>query len=65
MVDIMCFSWERKGKRFFHKPEWVNVKDHPRGGEARFAFILESEEWKVLEMCLTCNARRINPEETK
>ncbi len=59
-ITVQTISWNKKGKRWPHKHEWVSIHDHPRGGEARFCFMLEHEECEGLEMCLTCLARRVN-----
>lgn len=59
-IEIQTITWVKKDKWFFHEHEWVGVHDHPRGGEARFAFMLDYDECDGLEMCLTCKARRYN-----
>ena len=59
-LEIQTFTWFHPGKKWFHKHEWVSIHDHPRGGEARFCFMLEHDECEGLEMCLTCLGRRVN-----
>lgn len=49
----------RTDQRFPHLHKWVPLKDHPRGGDVSFWFMLEEEERDKVEMCLNCFARRI------
>lgn len=56
---ITVYPFVKKGKRWPHKHKWVSLSEHPRGGEAAFAFMLEAEERVICEMCLTCPARRV------
>lgn len=60
-IPIEVFYLERKGRRFLHKHKWVPLKEHPEGGTVAFCFMLEAEESAAVEMCLTCPARRIKP----
>lgn len=59
-IDIEVHTFAKRGKRWPHKHQWVSIHEHPRGGEARFCFMLDDDECDGLEMCLTCLGRRYN-----
>ncbi len=60
-IEIKIFSVAKKGRKWFHKHQWVPLDKHPNGGAVAFCFMLEREESDRVEMCLTCPARRVLP----
>lgn len=58
--EIEIYSFVKKGSHNpFHRHRWTSLAQHPDGGRAIAAFMLEDNEAQQCEMCLTCNARRI------
>ena len=61
---IHTISLEKKGRRWPHKHKQIPLRDHPRGGDVRFTFMLEDDEPDKIEMCSTCSARRMKPKDS-